>query len=466
MDNKFNKINSFIIEKMQSSNLPALSLAIYQDGDIIYSRGYGRKNLSTGEPASSNTLYGIGSITKSFVCLAIMQLHEKGKLNITDGIDKYLSFNIKPFGETITVEDLMKHTSGIPSLGYASVVLYKSSGGKVNDIPIGTSQDMIDYMNKADKWVEVKPGSKWFYSNEGYVLLGGIIEKVSGQKFSDYITTNILKPLQMNNTIFSRESFSKHEDTAQPYLINSDGERIPFPYLYGNVYSDGNIISNVLDLIKYIKLYLNEKPDIIDKKSLNNMMKPHIPLPSQKIYSKKQGNVSVNFNTGESIDYYGYGLINTPDFYGHKKIGHGGSMLVSTGQIDFIPQKDIGVALLANGSGYPLKNISKYILAQLLGEDPISLAFREAEIKENIITGLYTAYEESLTAKVTRKGDFLNCQIGFENMKNDIILIPENFNDTNLKYFTLENGKKMPAEFNIKNNKVEFIFGRNKYCKA
>lgn len=465
MQDNFREINDFIQEKMQSTNLPALSLAIYQDGDIIYSRGYGRKDLSTGEPATPKTLYGIGSITKSFVALAIMQLHEERHLDINDDIDQYLGLNIKPFDQNIKIKNLMDHTSGIPSLGFAYSAICKVIGGQTDDLPIGTCQDMVDYMKGTSEWVESSPGKRWFYSNETYVLLGGIIEKVTGMTVSDYIEENIFNPLNMNDSIYTREDFLNHEDTAQPYIINKDGSRDPGDYLYGNAFSNGNIISNVLDLIKYLKLYISPEPSIISRKSLDLMMQPHIEMPLYKTYYQNNQDIELDFNSEDSSKYYGYGLIINPDFYGHRLVGHGGSVLTSTAQFDFIPKLNIGLAILANGSGYSKSNISKYILALLLDKDPDKLDFRYSETRFENLTGQYEAYTDDLIANITRQGDLLNCEMGIGDTKSNMTLIPESISKNSLKFFSLQNGSKQPAEFKIKENEIEFIFERYKFKK-
>ena len=465
MTENYKKIDQFILNKMESTSIPSLTLAIYRDGDIIYSRGYGRKDLATGEPANPETLYGIGSITKSFVALAIMQLQEKGKLYINDDIDQYLGLNIKPFGETIKIKHLMDHTSGIPSLGYAYAAIHNVIEDKSKDLPIGSCQDMVDYMADASDWVETKPGERWFYSNETYVLLGGIIEKVTGMTVTQYIRENIINPLNMEDTIYTREEFNSHEDTAQPYKINKDGSRSPGDYLYGNAYSNGNIISNVLDLINYLKLYIADKPAIIDKDSLELMMQPHVEVPFYNFYSRENNKIEGDFNKEIPARYYGYGLMVNPDFFGKKLVGHGGSVLTSTAHLDFIPEEDIGVAILASGTGYSKSNISKYILTLLLDEETDQLDFLHSDKNLDQLTGRYKAYTDSLVADITREGDLLRCKMGIGDIKSNMILIPESFSQNKYKFFILQNGKKQSAEFKLKDNQIEFIFERYKFKK-
>lgn len=119
----FEKLENFIFEKMCETRLPSLSIAAIKGNEIIYSKAFGFKDVAQGLAATPATLYGIGSVTKSFTALAIMQLFEQGKLSLDDPIDKYMSFPIKPKGETIRITHFLSHTSGIPALAHAEATI-------------------------------------------------------------------------------------------------------------------------------------------------------------------------------------------------------------------------------------------------------------------------------------------------------------------------------------------------------
>jgi len=470
VEEKIKRIESFILDKMKSSRLPALSLGIMQNGKVIYQRGFGRRNLEVGQPATPATLYGIGSITKSFTCLALLQLQEEGRLSLSDPASDYLDFNLKPAGRTVEIQHLMSHTSGIPALAYAEAAILNSVGEEVEDVPVGDVEDMLTFIRESQDqdWLETEPGKRWFYLNEGYVLLGGIIARVSGISYQEYLKENIFTPLEMNRTFFSRENVEADKDAACPYLVAED-ERIPQSYLYGSITSDGGIISNVEDMLKYLKLYLKkEDNEIITPGSLTEMMKPRINTPSLQLYQENnnQKGVKADYSLNNHSSYYGLGLSIEEDFFGYRKIGHGGSVLVATAQLNFIPEEELGLVLLANGSGYPLSQLSSYILALLLEEDPDRLDFRQSETRLEKLTGTYQAYQGNYSLEISRRGDLLKLKNLSSSLGDEEILIPDRLAEDRIELFALQGGKRLPVEFYFRKGETVLLYGRYKLKKV
>ncbi len=119
----YEKLESFIFEKMSKTYLPGLSIAIVNGEEIAYSKGFGFKDLEYGLKATPQTLYGIGSVTKSFTALSIMRLAEEGKLSLDDCVSKYVPLNLESKGEPVKVWHLLCHASGIPALAYAEALV-------------------------------------------------------------------------------------------------------------------------------------------------------------------------------------------------------------------------------------------------------------------------------------------------------------------------------------------------------
>jgi len=468
VEKKIKMIESFILEKMKSSRLPALSLGIMQKGKVIYQRGFGRRNLEDGQPATPDTLYGIGSITKSFTCLSLLQLQEESRLSLSDPVSDYLDFNLKPAGRTVEIQHLMSHTSGIPGLAYAEAAILNSVGEEVEDVPVGDVEDMLTFIRESQDWLETEPGKRWFYLNEGYVLLGGIIARVSGISYQKYLKENIFSPLEMNRTFFSRENVEADKDAACPYLV-TDNERIPQSYLYGSITSDGGIISNVQDMLKYLKLFLQkEDNEIITPGSLIEMMQPRINTPSLQLYQEinNQKVVKADYSLDNHPGYYGLGLSIEEDFFGYRKIGHGGSVLVATAQLNFIPEEELGLVLLANGSGYPLSQLSSYLLALLLEEDPDRLDFRQSETRLEKLTGTYQAFQGNYSLEISRQGDFLKLKNISSSLGDEEILIPDRLAEERIELFALQGGKKLPVEFYFQEGETVLLYGRYKLKKV
>jgi len=464
---KIKQINEFIAYKMTESNLPGLSLAIIEKGELTYSRGFGQRNIKEGLPATAETLYGIGSVTKSFTALAIMKLDEEKKLSINDKVSKYLDFDIRPFGEPILIKHLLDHTSGIPALAYAESLIHHEMGMKAKKFPMSSYEDMLTFMQGSKDWVETKPGDRWFYSNEGYVLLGAIIEKVSGLEYKKYIEKHIFKELGMNRTFFKKDDIDSDYDVAVPYIVTQT-KAIPSNYLYGSLTSDGAIISNVIDMTNYIKMFLGNGKQILGKSHIKEMMKSHTATPAIKylnIDESQELNTTQVYNDKIS-EFYGYGLSINPNFFNHEIIGHGGSVGIATANMSFILDKGIGVMILANGSGYALSKISNYIMALLTDNDPNHLPFIQLDNKLNPLEGIYRTFKDTFEVIVRRKGDFLQFEVEEKDSTSIAIMILESFSKKGAKFFRLEGGYKSVVEFYFNKGNIEMIFDRYKFRRV
>lgn len=449
----FRALDSFIIKKMAETRTPGLSIALIRDDEVIYAKGFGFRDVEATKPATPRTIYGIGSITKSFTALAILQLVSEGKVSLDDPVTNYVDVDIDHHESKVTIHHLLTHSSGIPALGYAEALISGLLGSKREWLPIAKPEDIIPFMEGASKWAVAKPGSRFFYLNEGYVLLGKIIESVTGMPYREYVRENILKHLKMTRSYFTKERVASDPDVATPYIIMKDGELRPGRFPYG-IEADGGLLSNVLDLANYIKMYLNdgvfEGKEIVSKELLELMWKPHIKL---------------NFEIfGE--DAYGYGLMIHPNFPGGTLIGHGGSVLVYTAYIGFIPSKRVGVAVLSNASGYPPSKIGMYALMHLTGRDPKELPFIREEETYSKLIGVYEAFKGTMRVKVFRLGNFLAVEeiSEFEGVPSP--LVPVKISEDYAEFYTIGYyGSKVPVIFEIKDGRVELLYERYKFVK-
>jgi len=450
----YDVLESFIFEKISKTHLPGLSLAIVENGELAYTKGFCFRDLEYGLRATPETLYGVGSVTKSFTALSVMQLAEKGKLSLDDHVRKYIPLELEPKGgEPVKIWHLLCHASGIPALAYAEGFIRYVTGAGGKWVPIASAEDLLTFMRDANQWALTKPGERWFYLNEGYVILGHIIETVSGISYDKYVSENILKPLQMNRSFFRREDVEADANVATPYIITRDGEPKKSVHPFG-IYADGGLISNVIDLARYIIMYLNRgKYDgraLVSSASIEEMEKPRVRLPLQ-IFG------------GES---YGYGLSIIPNFFGYKLVGHGGSVLVYTAYMGYIPERKVGVALLANGSGYPLSQIGLYALALLLDQDPEKLPLIKYEKTYDLLSGIYETYKGTMDAKVTPKNGILQIEICDKYTDMVIPLIPEDIVGSVKKFYAIQAGGKLPVEFIVDGDHVELIYERYRLKKV
>lgn len=460
MSDMVGTLEEFVLEKMAESRLPGLSMVLVRDGRVLHSRGFGFRDLERGLPATSRTLYGIGSVTKSFTCLAVMQLQEKGLLDVHDPVERYLPLAIRPRGEPIRLWHLMTHSSGIPALAYAEAVIRHRLGVGDCWLPLATHEDVVRFVNGAEQWVHCGPGERWFYLNEGYVLLGAVIETVTGTPYADYVRDRILAPLGMHRSWFGKEEVQADTDVAVPYMITKDKAQLPGRYPFGQITSDGGLVSNVEDMANYVAMYLDggkgPRGEVASPQSLEAMMTPRIPLPLEK-----------DTPAGWSpAGHYGYGLSIYPDFLCHTLVGHGGSVLVSTAYMGLIPDRRLGVVALANGSGYPLQQVVAYALALMLDQDPWQVPALRVDRCLGSLVGTYETYRGTFRATVRRAGDFLALEIRFGDFEQIIPLVPAALDFAEPRFFTLAGGQRLPVEFHVRGSDVDLVYERYKFRRV
>ncbi|HEU5300387.1 MAG TPA: serine hydrolase [bacterium] len=456
MTDRFALLDEFIQERIAETHLPSVAIGLLERGELVHARGFGYKDSERGLAAGPRTLYGLGSVTKSFTCLAIMQLQEHGRLRADDPVDNYVPLRVRPSGRPITLHHFMTHSSGIPALAYAEAVIRHAAGAADSYLPMASYDDMLTFVNGAEDWVEAAPGQRWFYLNEGYILLGAVIEKVSGRRYQDYVQEHILDPLGMSRTFFDKSRVDADPDVAVPYVVTKDKTQQPSRYLYGRLTSDGGLISSVEDMSRYVRMYLEGGRTggarVASEASLAAMMTGYVDLLPEAYPG----------DPGQPTGRYGYGLSAYPDFFGHRLVSHSGSVLVSTAYMGFIPEREIGVMVLANGSGYPLSQIGDASLAVLLGEDPFSLPGIRSERALEQLTGRYETYRGTYGGTVSRAGDFLMLKIENKLLSQTVPLVPVELGPDRARFFTLALGRRLWVEFTTRNGEVELIYERYK----
>lgn len=445
------ELESFIFKRMNESGIVGLSIATIMEDDINYKKGFGFRDFEGGKGATSKTIYCIGSVTKPFTALAIMQLHEKGLLSLDDPIVKFVQFKAQPMGEPILVWHLLSHSSGIPSLGYAEATLGAITG--THDVwhPICSPQDLLIFMNGAENWALARPGKRHAYSNEGYILLGSIIEKASGVDYATYVKKNILDPLQMDRSTFREGEVMQDCDVATPYVTSEDGTKVPTRYPYGDMISDGGLMSNAEDMSRFLKMLLSggvlEGTRLASSESINYMMEPKVRTVEVPI-------------GGAGQSYYGYGMRIKSDFLDQNLVHHSGSVYGSSAYIGFIPDEGVGVVVLANG-GYFLQDIGEYTLAIMLGRDPMEItSLRRAKILDGL-TGTYETFKGILNYKVTRSSGVLQLTSIYGQISYTTPLIPVDLQGETKEFAVYGLETMTPIHFIRRGNDTFMVYGRN-----
>lgn len=286
-------VDDYAQAQMRQLHIPGLSLAVVRDGRIVKARGYGLANVEVNAPASEDTVFEIGSVTKQFTAAAILILVEEGKVGLDDRISKYLS-GVPEAWNGVTLRHLLTHTSGLQNYLV------------VPDFPdihrSGASHDEITELFFKRLQLEFQPGETWAYSNSGYLLLGNILEKVSGKSYWDFLDERIFRPLGMTATRSSEpKAIMPHRASGYEWRAAGLENR---PALAENAYAAGSIVSTVRDLAKWDAALSAGK--LLKKSSLDLMWTP----------IRVGGGAIAPFN-------YGFGwLIDT--YHGHRVIAHSG----------------------------------------------------------------------------------------------------------------------------------------------
>lgn len=441
---------------MQQMKIPGISLTVVQDGKAIYTKGIGARSIKGNLPATPDTLYGIGSVTKSFTCIAILQLAEQGKLKIDDPISKYIDFKLGKEDKPVLIKHLMSHSSGIPDLGIASVLIRRHSFPETElYIPMSSSEDWLLHANAAQDEVFDVPLKRMFYFNGGYALLGLVIEAASGMKYTEYLDEYILKPLSMKRSTFLREEFEKEEDRMTAYATDKGKVKESIHPFDNLIYAAGGLLSSVKEMENYLQMFLNKGTfkgkELLKPESIKTMLEPMIEVP-QGVFGKV---------------HYCFGLGKTENFFGETLYTHGGSTAVSSAFLAFIPRKKMGVVVEGNVGATQGALIAQAILAGLLGKNPMEdHPILRLESKLNQLVGSYQSYKGINKMEILKIGLVLY----FKDPDQDypsFPIIPYTDTIKNYKFWTPTGVTKFPCEFKIdsKTGKISFVFERSVYHK-
>ncbi len=314
--------------KMYKFNGSAL---VAKNGTILLNKGYGYRNAADKVTNNELTIFQLGSITKQFTSAIILKLQEEKKLSVSDKLSKY--FPAYPKGDSITIEQLLTHTSGIYN--------YTNDGKfMATEVSKPASREMMMALFK-DKPLDFSPGTGWNYSNSGYSLLGYIIEAVTKKPYEQAVRKYIFTPLQMTHSGFDFTHLKSNEK-ATGYFKLDDKEASAAPIVDSSVsYSAGAIYSTTGDLFMWHKAL--EKNNILSK---DEQEKAYTPVKNK----------------------YGYGW-SIDSVEGKRRVSHGGGIHGFVTNIARVPEDDICIVLLSNASDPSLGEITKNIFSILYGKE-------------------------------------------------------------------------------------------------
>ena len=344
--------DTFVTKTMEEWKVPGLGISIVKDGKVIFSKGFGFRDVKKGLKVTPKTLFAIGSCSKAFTAVTMGILVDEGKLDWDKPVREYLpSFKLKdPFAtEGMTPRDLVCHRSGLPR---HDLMWYGSSA---------TRKELFDRLQYLEPNKDFR--MTFQYQNLMFMTAGYMVGKVAGTTWEKFVQNHIFGPLGMNDSNFSVEDSKKAPDFALPYTEKEDKViEIPFRNI-DTVGPAGSINSNVIDMAGWLLLNLNKgkfgEKQIISEESLREIHSPQ--MISSKSYKYDESFYST-YGMGWGITAY----------RGHLMVSHGGGIDGFTASVNFMPRDNIGMVIFTNMGGTPLPGIVAYnAYDRLLGLDQI-----------------------------------------------------------------------------------------------
>ncbi|MFA6978946.1 MAG: serine hydrolase domain-containing protein [Ignavibacteriaceae bacterium] len=334
--NIFHKLNLYCEEYQKKNSLPSLSAGLIENNKIVWTNYTGTADLENDVHVNKNSMYRIASISKTITAVAIMQLVENGEIQLDADVRNYLTyFPQKQWG--FTVRQLLNHTSGIRTYKDNEEFNSKINFKSIHDAVVYFGKDSLDY----------QPGTKYVYSTLAYNLLAGIIEKVSGLSFEEYLQKNIFDVVGMNSTrldLYNRIISNR----VKGYYKNSSREFENSPLADLTIkFPGGGILSTVEDLLKFSNGLLQN--NLIKKQTLDTMLTETVLVNGRKIQ-------------------YGLGLDFGVDKYGRKFFGHSGGGTGFISRIMCYPEQTVATVHLINCRDRNIINVSEEIAGIYFGE--------------------------------------------------------------------------------------------------
>ncbi|QNF33790.1 beta-lactamase family protein [Adhaeribacter swui] len=327
------KLDSFMQAQVASEKFNG-NVLVAQSGKIIYQKAFGYRNYNTKEVLDNQSVFELASLSKPFTAMGILLLVEKNQLKLSDTLRKF--FPQLPYSR-VTLQHLLTHTAGLPD--YMDM-LKNWSAAKA-----ASNKEVINFLAESRPVAYFKPGEQWKYSNTGYVLLASILEQVTGQTFSDYLTKYIFRPLKMahSRVYLSKQTGEQFSNYATGYVYSDRRKRyVPpdslltynFVIPQAGIQGDGGVHSTTADLLKWDRAL--KKNQLLSPATQQQMLAAQVAIdPSSGMY------------VATGVQHYGYGMGVGQNKYGNY-LWHGGNRPgYATNLIRYVAP-DVTIIVLAN----------------------------------------------------------------------------------------------------------------------
>lgn len=344
---------------------PGVGVTVFTVGEVLLEEGYGSRDES-GAPVTPDTIFGVASVTKSFTALAVLCLVSDGLVSLDDPITKYYEFELWQESSVPTVRHFLSHTSGLPPTPTMTWLRYASQDGDpvaegvtrelasitvdgrdeelaARAAEVATFDGLVAWLN-----ANVKPlgraGEVFSYSNDGFCLMGGLVEKVTGVGFDEFVTERILEPLGMTRSTFDLQAVLADPDHSELYARDGGGVPQPSPLweTTGRMLGGGMLKSTLTDLRAWVRF----------------LMEPERGADALKVSPQLVREMAHPTTSAGSVPGYGFGLEHMGKREGEGPeafalVGHGGSLKGVASMIEWSPELGVGAVVLCNLTGVP-----------------------------------------------------------------------------------------------------------------
>jgi CubicO group peptidase (beta-lactamase class C family) len=318
-----------LFAQLKSKNAPGAAVLVVRDGHIVFRQGYGVTDLRTLHPIDAKTNFRLASFTKQFTAMCIMLLARDGKLKYDELLTEIFP-EFPSYGKSITVRNLLNHTSGLEDYGELLEKQYPNTPPE--KVPQILDAGVLKLM-EVQTSTKFPPGSKWEYSNSGYAVLAMIVEKVSGKLFGQFLHERIFAPLKMTNTLAYEKGKNEVPNRAYGHTKENDAWHETDQSPTSAVLGDGGIYSSLDDLAKWDRAL--REHTLLTAAEMGPALTPVQP---------KDGPPTFPDGTTSS---YGFGWFLEP-YNGHKRMSHDGSTIGFRTTIQRLPDDKLTVIILAN----------------------------------------------------------------------------------------------------------------------
>jgi CubicO group peptidase (beta-lactamase class C family) len=383
-------IEGAISKFMAASNTPGVSAAVVQDGEFVWSAGFGMADLENSVPATSETLYRLGSISKPITATAAMELWERGKLDLDAPVQKYCpAFPQKPW--PITTRQLLGHLGGIryynvPEVPY-SVSQADPEVGNTRHFENGIEGGLKFFANDP---LVAQPGTHFNYSTQGYTLVGCAIEGASGETYADYVRENVLIPAGMLQTR-PDDRFAIIPRRTRFYSKDESGATVNAEFLDSSYkVPGGGLLSSASDMARFEVAILTDR--LVKNATRDMMWTPQMPSDG----------------LGRMVYGLGWQLGATDDV---KDVGHGGGQQGTSTMMLIAPDARAGVVVLTNSDASGASGLATQLMRIVLGLP--EHVHKEIAVDPKLLDNYLGTYQSGdFNMVIAREGDRLVAQVG------------------------------------------------------